>query len=198
MTYKFMNFIKKYKWIIISVVAVLAVVGLTEHFMGRLPLGPDGKFGWWDGNIYSSENSQRVFDAYSLTHIIHGFIIYLVLWVFARRLPAKYRFIAAVILEGAWEILENSPIIINRYREGTISLGYTGDSILNSLSDIVMMSIGFLLAWRFKVWASVLTVIAIEIALLLWVKDNLTLNIIMLIHPIDAIKNWQSAGQPKL
>ncbi|HYV33632.1 MAG TPA: DUF2585 family protein [Candidatus Limnocylindria bacterium] len=188
------SFWQEYKWVIVWLIVVLVVVAIAEHFMGRLTWGPDGRFGWWDGNIYSSENSQRVFDAYSLTHVIHGFGFYLLLWLVARRLPAKYRLVAAIILEGAWEVLENSPIIINRYREVTISLGYLGDSVLNSLSDILMMALGFLLAWRLKVWASVVTVIAIEIALLLWVKDNLTLNLIMLIHPIDAIKNWQSAG----
>src|SRR6185295_13601718 len=101
-----MEFIKKYKWIIVSCIAVFVIVGLTEHFMGSLTWGPDGKFGLWDGNIYSSENSQRVFDAYSLTHVIHGFCFYLLIWLVARRLPVKYRFLAAVILEGAWEILE--------------------------------------------------------------------------------------------
>jgi hypothetical protein len=190
-----MDFIKKYKWVIISCALVFVAVGLAEHFMGRTAFGPDGKFGWWESSIHSSANSQRVADAYSLTHVIHGFIFYCLLWLVARRLPAKQRFIAAVILEGAWEILENSPFIINRYREGTVSLGYVGDSILNSLSDIVMMALGFWAAYKFKVWQSVLAVVAIEIALLLWVRDNLTINIIMLIHPIEAIKNWQAAGQ---
>lgn len=190
-----MEFLKKYKRIVIPCLLVFVAVGLTEYFMGRSVFGPDGRFGWWDGNIYSSENSQRLFDAYSLTHIIHGFIFYFLLWLVARVLPVKYRLLAAVLLEGAWEILENSPFIINRYRSQTVSLGYTGDSILNSLSDIVMMSAGFLIAWRVKVWQSVLAIVAIELALLWWVRDNLTINIIMLIHPIEAIKNWQSAGQ---
>ena len=188
---------KQYKWLIVAAIAMFIVVGVSEYFMGRLPLGPDSKFGWWDGNIYGSENSQRVFDAYSLTHIIHGFLFYLLLWIFARRLPAKYRLLAAVILEGAWEILENSPFSINRYRAETVNFGYTGDSILNSLSDIVMMAFGFFLAFRAKVWQSIIAVIIIELALLLWVRDNLTLNIIMLIHPIEAIKNWQAQIAPK-
>jgi len=181
----------------LSFILILAVVGITEHLMGRLALGPDGRFGWWDNNIYGSENSQRFADVYSFTHIVHGFMWYLVLWLIARRLPPKYRFIAAVIIEGAWEILENSPFIINRYRAETVNDGYIGDSILNSLSDILMMSFGFFLAYRFKVWQSILTVIAIEVGLLLWVRDNLTLNIIMLIHPVQAIKNWQAAVAPK-
>ena len=187
---------KKYKWIIISCLAIIALAGVIEYSMGRLPLGPDGKFGWWDGNIYGAENSQRVFDAYSLTHVIHGFGFYLLLWLLARRLPAKYRFVAAVLLEAAWEVFENSPFIINRYRAETVNFGYTGDSILNSLSDVVMMSLGFWAAYKFKVWQSILTIIGIEIFLLLWVRDNLTLNIIMLIHPVEAIKNWQAQIAP--
>jgi hypothetical protein len=114
----------------------------------------------------------------------------------ARRLPVSYRFLIAVLLEAGWEVLENSPLIINRYREATIALGYVGDSVLNSCSDIAMMSLGFLLASKARPWVSVAAVLAMEVFCLLWVRDNLTLNIIMLIHPIDALKAWQSAGQP--
>ena len=188
--------IKSKKFIVISLLSVILIVAGIEWGMGRSSLGPDGKFGWWDGDINSSENSQRVADAYSFTHIIHGLIFYAFLWIVARRLPIRYRFMAALIIEGVWEILENSSFIINRYREATISQGYFGDSILNSCSDVVMMSIGFLLAYRLRPWMSVLLVVCIELVLLLWVRDNLSINIIMLIHPIDAIKNWQAAIQP--
>lgn len=189
---------KRYQWIIIACLAIVTLTIVAELWMGRLPLGPDGKFGWWEESIWSSENSQRIADAYSLTHIVHGFAFYLFFWLIARKLPARYRFLLAVLLEASWEILENSPFIINRYRETTISLGYVGDSVLNSISDIFMMALGFFVAWRARVWASIVAVIAIEIALLLWVRDNLTLNIIMLIHPIETIKAWQSAGQPNI
>lgn len=187
------QFIKSKRFIIISFLAIILIVACVEWRMGRSPWGPDGRFGWWDGNIFGSENSQRVADAYSFTHIIHGLAFYAILWVVARRLPVKHRFLAALIIEGAWEILENSSLIINRYRETTISQGYFGDSILNSCSDILMMSIGFLLAYRLRPWLSVLLVVGIELALLLWVRDNLSINLIMLIHPIDALKTWQSA-----
>ena len=100
----------------------------------------------------------------------------------------------AVLMEAVWEIMENSPLIINRYREATIALGYVGDSVLNSLSDILMMSLGFILAARSRVWASVAILLVLEVGMLLWVRDNLTLNIIMLIHPIEAIKTWQMSG----
>jgi Protein of unknown function (DUF2585) len=106
------------------------------------------------------------------------------------------RFIGALLLEGAWEILENSPIIIDRYREATIALGYVGDSIFNSVSDIFFAALGFLFAWRVRPWVAVAVIIAMEVSTLLWVRDNLTLNIVMLLNPIDAIKTWQMAGRP--
>ena len=179
--------------------AVVAILGLTagiELAMGRLPFGPDGRFGLWESNIWSSEQSQRFADPYSISHIVHGLLFYGLLWLVARRAPLRYRFLAAVLLEAGWELLENSPLIINRYRAVTISLGYVGDSVLNSVSDVLMMSLGFLLASRWRVWVSVAFVLAMEVGMLLWVRDNLTLNIIMLVHPIEAIKMWQMGGQP--
>ena len=166
--------------------------------MGRLLLGPDGRFGWWEGNIWSSEQSQRFADPYSLSHIVHGVLFYAGLWLLARRLPLRARLVAAVLLEATWEVMENSPIIINRYRAVTISLGYTGDSVLNSMSDVLMMGLGFLLASRWRVWATVGLVLLFEIGMLIAVRDNLTLNILMLVHPIEAIKAWQMAGAPPM
>lgn len=166
-------------------------VGTLEYFNGRSLLGPDGIFGLWEGDIYSNEQSQRLFDPYSFTHFLHGFGFYALLWLLVRKLPVRYRLVGAVILEGLWELLENSSFIINRYRAETIAIGYIGDSILNSLSDIVMMVIGFLTASRLKAWQSIVIFVAIEISLLFWIRDNLTLNIIMLIYPSEIIKNWQ-------
>ena len=188
--------VQKHRWVVVGTVAVLSLTALVEGWLGRSPLGPDGKFGWWDGNIWSSENSQRVADAYSFSHIVHGILFFALLWLVARRLPVSYRLLIAVLLEAGWEVLENSPIIINRYREATIALGYVGDSVLNSCSDVVMMALGFWFASRVRIWISVAAVLAMEIFCLLWVRDNLTLNVIMLIHPIEALKAWQSAGQP--
>ena len=187
---------RSHRGIVVACVALLSLTALVENWLGRSPLGPDGKFGWWDGNIWSRENSQRVADAYSFSHIAHGILCFALLWLVARQVPLRYRFMIALLLEAGWEVLENSPIIINRYREATIALGYVGDSVLNSCSDIVMMALGFIFASRVRVRVSVATVVAMEIVCLLWVRDNLTLNIIMLIHPIEAIKAWQSAGQP--
>jgi hypothetical protein len=176
--------------------AVLIVTGGIEFLMGRSPLGPDGKFGLWEGNIWSDECSQRLADPYSFSHIGHGILFFGLLWLVARRLTIHHRFLAALLLEAGWELLENSPLIINRYRSETIAQGYVGDSVMNSLSDIVMMSLGFVLASRVRPWASVAILLAMEIGCALWIRDNLTLNIIMLIHPIAAIKAWQIAGRP--
>ena len=184
-----------YRWIIGTFIAVLVLTGGIELWMGRSPLGPDGKFGLWEGDIWSSENSQRFADPYSFSHLVHGILFYGFLWLVARKLPARYRLLIALAVEAGWELLENSLFIINRYREATIALGYTGDSVLNSLSDILMMAIGFLFAARVRTWISVAAIIVMEVGCALWVRDNLTLNIIMLIHPIDAIKAWQMAGQ---
>ena len=186
----------RHKAVIAGFVTIIILAACIELWMGRPPLGPDGKFGWWEGNIWSSENSQRLADAYSFSHIIHGILFYAFFWLVARKAPFSYRFLAAVLMEALWEVLENSPLIINRYREATISLGYVGDSVLNSCSDILMMALGFLFAFRARVWTSIAMVLVMEVGCLLLVRDNLTLNLIMLIHPIDAIKAWQSAGHP--
>jgi hypothetical protein len=181
--------------------AFLAMAGLLagiELGMGRSIFGPDGHFGWWEPDIWSSANSQRFADPYSFSHIAHGLLFYAALWLFARRLPVRHRFLIAVGIEAGWELLENSPIIINRYREATIALGYVGDSVLNSVSDLLMMSLGFLFAYRARIWTSVALLVAMEAGCALWVRDNLTLNIIMLLHPVEAIKQWQMGGQPLL
>jgi len=176
--------------------AVAILLALVEWKMGRSPLGPDGQFGWWTSNIWSDACSQRVADAYAFSHIIHGMAFFGFLWLVARRLPVSARFFIAVLIEAGWELLENSPIIINRYREATMALGYSGDSILNSVSDLLMMSLGFFLAWRLPLWVTLLAIAVMEIGCLLWIRDNLTLNIIMLVHPIEAIKTWQMGAAP--
>ena len=177
---------------------MIVLTGGIELGMGRSLLGPDGKFAWWDGNIWSSENSQRFADAYSFSHVAHGILFFAALWLMARRTPLRYRFMGAVLLEAAWEVLENSPLIINRYREATIAQGYVGDSVMNSLSDVLMMSLGFLFAFRARPWISVAALLVMEVGCALWVRDNLALNIIMLIHPVEAIKQWQLGGQPPM
>ena len=176
--------------------AVCVVVAAVELWMGRLPCGPDGRMGLWEGNIWSSEQSQRFADPYTFSHTIHGMLFYAILWLVARTAPVEKRFVGAIIMEGAWELLENSPIIIDRYREATIALGYVGDSVFNSVSDILFAALGFLFAWRVRPWVTVAVIVAMEVGTAVWVRDNLTLNIVMLLHPVDAIKVWQMAGRP--
>ena len=188
--------VRRNRWALVASVAVCAATAAIEFGMGRLPFGPDGRMGLWEGNIWSSEQSQRFADPYTFSHTIHGMLFYAILWLVARRAPVRRRFIGALVLEGAWEILENSPIIINRYREATIALGYVGDSVFNSVSDILFAALGFLFAWRARPWVTVAVIVAMEIGTLLWVRDNLTLNIVMLLHPLDTIKDWQMAGRP--
>jgi hypothetical protein len=187
-------FLKEHRFVLLSSLAVCSALAAIELLNGRSLLGPDGRFGWWDGDVWSSENSQRVADAYSFSHIIHGLLFYGFLWLVARRLPVKHRFLIALLLEAGWELLENSPLIINRYREATMALGYLGDSVLNSVCDVGMMALGYLFARFTRVRVIVATIIVLEVGCLLWVRDNLTLNVLMLVHPVQSIKAWQSEG----
>src|SRR5688572_6775919 len=181
--------------VVLGVLGVILVTIVVEVWMGRLWFGPDGRFGWLETDIWSSSQSQRVFDPYSFSHILHGVGFYGVLWLVARKRSISARFVGAVMLEGVWEILENSPMIIDRYRAVTMAQGYIGDSILNSVSDIVLAAIGFLIAWRLTLMQSLAFVVFTELVMLALIRDNLTLNIVMLIWPLDSIREWQMAGR---
>ena len=172
--------------------ALVAVAAIIELAMGR---GVECRCGYiklWHGVVNSSENSQHLTDWYTFSHVIHGIGFYALLWVVARRAPVTTRFVAAVLLEAAWEVFENTPFVIDRYRTATIALDYYGDSVVNSVSDILAMTGGFWLARRLPVWASLVLVATLEVFVVVMIRDNLTLNILMLLYPIDAIRRWQS------
>ena len=184
-------------WTRSSVAAILGIVvvtALTLSSMGRGLWCPGGELSPWSWDIWSLHNSQHLLDPYSFTHMQHGVLAYALLWlVFRYRWPSA-RLLMAILFEAAWEIFENTNFVIDSYRESTIALNYYGDSVLNSVADIGAFALGYSAAMWLSAWVSAVAFLGVEAVLLLTIRDSLALNIVMLLHPIDAIKTWQIGG----
>jgi hypothetical protein len=175
----------------VALAIVLAVAGI-ELAMGRNAICSCGVVDLWVGTRDSPRTSQMLADWYSLSHIVHGLLFYAALWFPARRMPVQWRFLIALLIEAAWEVIENTPMVIDRYRATTAAIGYTGDSIVNSLSDVLMMALGFLIARKLPVRTTILLLILLELVPLYVIRDNLTLNVLALIASNHAIQAWQA------
>lgn len=185
--------------LIASAILVLATLAIL-FAMDRPPICECGYVSLWHGDINSSGNSQHLSDWYTPSHIIHGMLFYGLGWLLFARLglggksAAKWSFTLAIALEAAWEVIENTPMVIDRYRSVTVNWGYSGDSIINSLADLGWMSLGFWLALKLPVRVTVALAVIMEIVTAIVVRDNLTLNVIMLVWPLDSIREWQGMG----
>ena len=178
----------------LAILAVLLITTYALRYQGRLWICACGRIDLWSGNINSSDNSQHLFDPYSFTHVLHGLVFYGALAWAVPRLPMVWRLWLAVAIEALWEVVENSAFVIQRYREATLALGYEGDTVVNTLGDILCCVIGFELARQLGLRRSLAFFLATEAVLVLWIRDSLLLSILMLLFPIDAIKAWQLGG----
>jgi len=178
-------------WLTAGVIVAAAIVLLA---LGRVPYCTCGYVKLWEGVVKSPGNSQHLSDWYTPSHLIHGFIFYWLAWLVAPKAPLGWRLLAATLVEAAWEILENSPLIIDRYRAVTISLDYYGDSVLNSVSDMLTMVVGFLLAARLPVWLTIAVAVGFEVLTTLLIRDGLALYVLMLIWPVAAVPAWQAGA----
>jgi len=176
----------------LAALLILAATAAILLAMGRPPICTCGTVSLW-GRVGPAQ-SQMLADWYSPSHVVHGLLFYAVAWLLLRRWPVEWRFLLALAVEASWELIENTPMVIERYRTATAALGYTGDSVVNSLSDIAMMALGFLAARKLPLRISVLMLLLLELIPLLVIRDNLTLNIWMLLAPTDAIRAWQAGA----
>jgi len=177
-----------------SALLIVVAAAAIELAMGRHPICTCGTVELWVEARDSPKTSQMLADWYSLSHIVHGLLFYALLRLIVRRWPLGWRFLLALLLEASWEVIENTPFVIDRYRETAAALGYSGDSVINSVSDIVMMCVGFFAARKLPVWAAVAALLVLEIVPLFVIRDNLTLNVWNLLAPNSAIDAWQARG----
>jgi hypothetical protein len=179
-------------WFGVAIALVIAQIVIL-YLMGRVPICECGYIKLFEPEVNSPGNSQHIADWYTPSHIIHGFLFFALAWLLFRKHSVAFKLAFAVLIEAAWEILENTPMVIDHYRSATMAVGYTGDSILNSAMDTVSMALGFYFALKMPVWVTVTVAIIFELFTGWLIRDNLTLNVLMLVYPIEAIKTWQSA-----
>jgi Protein of unknown function (DUF2585) len=175
------------------VTGIIVAAAVAEYLMGHPLICKCGYVKLWHFDVQSAENSQHLIDWYTPSHIIHGFLFYCLLWLLSRWIPLSFgaRLVLAVAIEASWEVVENTDFVINHYRELTISLDYYGDSVINSVMDILFMGLGFFVAAYLPVWLTVLIAIALELFVGAMIRDNLTLNVLMFVWPLDAVLQWQ-------
>ena len=176
-----------------GVIVLLMIVLLRAQ--GRLFLCACGQFEIWTSDTCSSDNSQQLFDPYSFTHVLHGVLFFWLIALAFRRMARGRQLLLALLLEAAWEVFENSSFVIDRYRTATAALGYQGDTVVNSIGDLICALVGFLIARQLGVRRSLILFVFVELILILWIRDSLLLQILMLVRPVEAIKAWQACGQ---
>ena len=180
-----------YRKLVPAVAIVVALMALLLWAEGRMLLCACGEFRVWVGDTCSSSNSQQLFDPYSFTHILHGFLLFWLIALLWRKLAPAWQFVLALALEAAWEVFENTRFVIERYRTETAALGYEGDTIVNSFGDLLCAAVGILVARKLGLRWSLLAFLAVELVLVIWIHDGLLLQILMLTQPMEAIKAWQ-------
>lgn len=178
-------------WPFLLAALVLLLTILLLRAEGRMFLCECGQFQIWIGDTCSPRNSQQLFDPYSLTHVLHGFLLFWLIALVVRRLTPPWQFWLALTLEAAWEVFENTSFVIQRYRAETAALGYQGDTIVNSFGDLICALVGFLIARRLGLRGSLILFVALEVILVFWIRDSLVMQILMLFRPVNAIKLWQ-------
>ena len=181
---------------IVAIAVALLLVVVSLRVEGRMFLCTCGHFALWTSDTCSSNTSQQLLDPYSFTHLLHGFLFFWLIALLFRRLSANWQICLALLLEGAWEIFENTPFVINKYRTETAALGYEGDTIVNSFGDLMCALVGFMIARKLGLRRSLIVFVLVEIVLLVWIHDSLLLQILMLVHPVESIKLWQMCVQP--
>lgn len=181
-------------WIITgTIIFALLIQAFVLHLFGQPPICTCDYVKLWEGVVSSGGNSQHITDWYTLSHVIHGFLFYLLLRTLFPRMPVLTRLLLAVGIEIAWEITENTPWLIEHYRQQALAQGYVGDSILNSLSDTVAMIAGFLLVRHTRWWLILMLAIMFEAFTVFYIRDGLVLNILGFFYIPDFIHSWQSA-----